>query len=485
MVWRWTCSFEKYANAYKLTVDQIKTMLDYDSDIVVTESANGITFTSTVVVDPVTQLPKGDARNRYIRIAYDKSKQQGMLDLTAGSQFGIHVYADVDLSKTSNGLWVRIKNASGLISSEKNVPKETPLTTDEILDTTVKKSADNAYIEITLPWSGSVTIKNIYLFMITNKVEGYADMASRITGGTGAAAENIYTVTNAAELYAAVNAVKSVTPMPSIIRVNGTITYDDWVAASGSTLRYIDLGSSVSNLTIVGVGSAGKFDGLGFKITGTNTIIQNLTITKVLGRDAIEINNAKYIMVDHCTLFNEPIVANPSEELKDKYDELISAKNNAEYIIISWNHFYNSYKTILVGSNDDADALPDRKMIMHHNYFQNCNSRLPLYRGGHAHIYNNYYKDILSDAINCRTGSKLRIENNYFENVKKAIGYWHDTGNNPSGQWQVSGNRYVNVETDKPETSTCTIDFGNYTYTLDPVDSVPGIVTAGAGAGKI
>ncbi|HOP74796.1 MAG TPA: hypothetical protein PLC07_07035 [Bacillota bacterium] len=78
---------EKYAKAYKLTVEQIKTMLDYDSDIDVAESANGITFTSTVVVDPVTQLPKGDARNRYIRIAYNKSKLQGMLDLTAGNRF--------------------------------------------------------------------------------------------------------------------------------------------------------------------------------------------------------------------------------------------------------------------------------------------------------------------------------------------------------------------------------------------------------------
>jgi pectate lyase len=54
---------------------------------------------------------------------------------------------------------------------------------------------------------------------------------------------------------------------------------------------------------------------------------------------------------------------------------------------------------------------------MHHNYFKNCNSRLPLFRGGSAHIFNNYYQDIVETAINSRIGACIQIENNYFSNV--------------------------------------------------------------------
>ena len=134
-------------------------------------------------------------------------------------------------------------------------------------------------------------------------------------------------------------------------------------------------------------------------------------------------------MIDHCTLYNEPLDVNKD---KNKYDELISIKNDTEYVILSWNHIYNSHKTILIGSNDGEDAQPDRKVIMHHNLIENCNSRLPLFRGGHGHIYNNYYRNCDGSGINCRTGSKILIENNYFENVSGPIGFWFDDVN-PGG----------------------------------------------------
>lgn len=39
-------------------------------------------------------------------------------------------------------------------------------------------------------------------------------------------------------------------------------------------------------------------------------------------------------------------------------------------------------------------------------------------RFGEGHVYNNYYKDILTTAINSRMGAKMRIEHNVFENTK-------------------------------------------------------------------
>lgn len=467
---------ERYANAYHITVDQIAELCDYDDDIVVTTSADGITFTSTVSGET-----EGD-KNRFVRLGY--KDEAGCLDLTAlegiSGKIGIDVYGDLDLTQTSNGFYVRVKQGSKEVGNYKRVSAGVDLH-DTILETYMTNEADNVYIELTIPWQGSFTIKGIYLYM-EDEVKGFADMKKKITGGQGATDENTYIVTNAAEFFDAIIAIRE-SGVPSIIYVDGTITYDDyWEIASGKRRSYIEIGANVENLSIIGVGTNGIFDGIGLKIQGKNTIIQNLTIRKVLAGDAIEINNAKYVWVDHCTLHNEPISENPH---KDKYDELISIKNDAEYIILSWNHLYDSHKTILVGSNDEQDAQPDRKVIMHHNYIQNSSSRVPLYRGGHAHIYNNYYENIGGTGINCRTGSKVLIENNYFKNCKDPIGFWFDD-HNPSGLWDVRNNKFDNCSGDILTTSTTTVKFeATYKYNLDPVEEIPDIIIDGAGVGKI
>ncbi len=471
-----------YAQAYFLSAADLEGIYACDPDIVVTRTAEGINFTSLVKYD----VPSNQ-RNRFVKLAYKNNA--GIIDLTAlqVGKIGIDVLADIDLSNTTNGIWAKLLRGTTVVSDSNaqvrgDIPEPKALS-DLIFHTTINESKDQVYIELTIPWQGSITVKGIYLYFQEFGVTGFSDMDKKITGGTGDSTENTYTVTNAQEFYQALTSVKAANNAPSIIHVNGKISYDEYQTVSGSTRRDIDI--NVKNLSIIGVGTNGEFDGIGLKVSGQNIIIQNLTIHHVLGADGIQINNAKYVKVDHCTLYNDPIIENPSEELKDKYDELISLKNQTEYVILSWNELYDSYKTILVGSNDDEDALPDRKLIMHHNYIHDCGSRLPLYRGGHGHIYNNYYLNNDS-AINCRTGSKLLIEHNYFENCKHAIGYWFDTGNNPSGKWQVKNNKFVNCQSDTPEYSTCEINFGSdYNYDLDDVDDVPGIVVAGAGVGKI
>lgn len=465
---------ERYVNSYRMTVEQIKQFYSCGADIAVTSGADWITFTSTV--------PKDTKQNRFVRIAYKSEK--GYIDLTAlgttGGKVGIDVYGDLDLSNSSNGFYVRLKTATGEVGNYKNV-KAGQVLSDTILDTYVTNAVNDVYLELTLPQQGSITIKGIYLYLET-EIKDFAGMAERITGGDGAAADDMYNVTNAAELNTALTAIKAKPTGPSIINIKGIITYNDWNAATGSTQKYIDIGGGVSNLSIIGEGTNGVFEGIGLKIGGSNTVIQNLTIRYVVDGDGIQINGAKYTWVDHCELYNEPTSVNPD---KDKYDELLSAKNDAEYIIVSWCYFHDSWKTILVGSNDGADALPDRKMILHHNWFKDCNSRLLLYRGGHGHVYNNYYENILSTGINCRTGSKLLIENNYFKNCKDPIGFWFDDGG-ITGLWEVKNNKFDNCTGNQPTTSTCTLKFeGSYTYTPDLSDNVPSIVQAGVGVGKL
>jgi pectate lyase len=42
---------------------------------------------------------------------------------------------------------------------------------------------------------------------------------------------------------------------------------------------------------------------------------------------------------------------------------------------------------------------------------QDVNSRLPSFRFGTGHIFNNYYKDVLGSAINSRLGAQMLVEN--------------------------------------------------------------------------
>src|SRR5690606_31690653 len=127
-----------------------------------------------------------------------------------------------------------------------------------------------------------------------------------------------------------------------------------------------------------------------------------------------------------------------------------SIKNNAQHVIVSWNHFKNSNRALLVGSNDGIDALPDRRVIIHHNFFENLTQRVPLFRGGHAHIYNNYFKDIDFYAVGVRFNSKLRIENNYYEDVRQPI---LPPNENP-GHFEASGNIFKDTRDNNHTEST-------------------------------
>lgn len=465
---------QRYKQAFRISPDDIARFADFDEGIVMSRDENGVTFRSTVTTD----TPPAE-RNRFIRIGYRSGT--GLLDFTAlagiAGKIGLDIEGDIDLSETTNGLHVRIKRDSTNVAAFV-IHRAGEVANDLLFQPYLNNPSDNAFLEITLPWQGIITLRNIHIYMET-EVTGFAGMAERITGGSGSTPANTHTVSNAAEFATALNAVR-ISDGPSTIYVDGPVTYEDWVAATGNTRREAGIGREVSDLSIVGLGNNALFDGLGIAFQGRNFIIRNVTIRNVLGRDAISINDGRDVIIEHCTLHTEPLTVNFN---KDKYDELISVKNNAQNVIVRWNHLYDSHKTILVGSNDGDEALPDRRMIIHHNWFSNSGTRLPLYRGGHAHIYNNYFQNI-ETAVNARTGSKLVIENNYFENVGRSIGYWYDDIN-PSGHWQVSGNIFVQSFNDTPTSSTLQIPFeASYFYQLDQAEDIPALVTAHAGAGR-
>ncbi len=293
---------------------------------------------------------------------------------------------------------------------------------------------------------------------------GFATLNGGNTGGTGGTS---VTVTTGTDLQAAIKLGG-----PRIIYVNGTIT-----TSNSSGLSKIDV-KDVNNISIIGVGTKGELNGIGIKLMRTsNVILRNLKIHHVLtgDNDCISIEGpVTNVWVDHCELYNQFDGVD-----KDYYDALLDAKADSSYLTYSWNKLHDSWKASLCGSSESDTN--DRRLTSHHNSFININSRLPLYRGGQGHIYNNYYYDVPTSAVNSRINAKLRVENNVFVNVNNPI---CSLDSDVIGYWDVRNNTFTNCTGNTPTSSTCSYT-PSYAYTLESVSTVKSTVNNNAGVGKI
>lgn len=254
-----------------------------------------------------------------------------------------------------------------------------------------------------------------------------------------------------------------------------------------------------SNKSIIGVGTSGFLFGVGLSISGvSNIIVRNLKISmtgvttrtdksgvysstgdegrpQILtnGGDCIGIQGtSSNIWIDHCEFFSENIKTQTNIDL---YDGLVDTKNTSHNITISWNYFHDHHKVNLVGSSDTDIA--DRKMTFHHNYYENVGSRLPLYRGGTAHVFNNYYFNA-SSAVNTRMGACVYVERNFFENVSKNV---------ESSDGKGYATLIDNIFSKTPTVNACSNFTPSYNYNnvLHNAAEVKEIVKTWAGVGKI
>ncbi|KAA1159505.1 pectate lyase [Pseudoalteromonas fuliginea] len=318
---------------------------------------------------------------------------------------------------------------------------------------------------------------------------GFAGYNFDVTGGTNG---TVVTVDNGSSLKAALSEAKA-TSTPIIIYVDGVIT-DANSGGDGLSIQIKDM----DNVSIVGVADRGHLDGIGIEIRrANNIIIQNLKINQVLtgGKDGISIEgdengSTSNIWIDHNELYSS------LDSDQDFYDGLIDSKSGAQNITISYNYLHDSWKTSLHGhSDDDTSTNKNRFITFHHNRFENIVSRVPLFRFGRGHVFNNYYNNITSSAINSRMGAELQIEGNYFENTKNpvisfysdTIGYWNTSGNYLSDTvtWgEVPDGDVAGEVTENGITPTSSYQVP-YEYTLTPVMAIKDHVIAHAGIGKI
>jgi pectate lyase len=290
-------------------------------------------------------------------------------------------------------------------------------------------------------------------------------------GTTGGAGGQVVTVSTLADLkfYAAQTA-------PYVIRVSGTITGDEQIPVE-------------SNKSILGVGSTARLVGIGFKVGASsrfgligNVIFRNLIMEKPLAPiDKFSIQyGAHHIWIDHCELFSD------RDHGIDFYDGQADITHGADFVTISWTVFHDHYKNSLVGHSDSnaAEDTGHLTVTYHHNFFVRVDGRNPSIRFGTGHVYNNYFLDIPDYGIASRMGARIRVENNYFQNVVEPIRA--DTSLSPQAGSvsHVDTNIFSNCGPNSITTTPSTW-VPPYSYPLDAAAGIPALVQQWAGVGKI
>ena len=188
--------------------------------------------------------------------------------------------------------------------------------------------------------------------------------------------------------------------------------------------------SGAKNVTVEGVGEGAGLFQWGFTWKKSNSIeVRNLTFDDYT-EDACSFEggsktatnpdefDSKNIWVHHNTI-NEGInywdVC--SEQDKHKGDGGTDFKYNA-YVTLSYNHYVGCYKTGLIGGGDSQQTA---SVTFHHNWYENCGSRLPLARQANMHMYNNYYDGSTGTNMSLRAGAYAFIENCFFDNAKNPV----------------------------------------------------------------
>ncbi|MFI5844928.1 polysaccharide lyase family 1 protein [Catenuloplanes sp. NPDC051500] len=283
---------------------------------------------------------------------------------------------------------------------------------------------------------------------------GFASLGSGTTGGAGGPT---VTATNADQFLEYIDTVG-----PLIIRVNGLIEI-----TSKQGVR--------PNKTIIGVGTGGHIDGGGLDFyRSSNVIVRNLLFTNAED-DAVNVGQeSHHIWIDHNTF-------------RGAVDGSVDIVRGADFVTVSWNHFDHSDKSMLISHSDGAAStdVGHLKVSIHHNWFDNSVQRHPRVRFGEpVHVYNNYFLNNASYGAASTENAGLVVEGNYFENVPHPL--YSASGYADSGPGRAVARNNVLVNSGTPEVAGTVVEPSTYyVYTLDAPSSVPSLVRAGAGYGRI
>lgn len=185
-----------------------------------------------------------------------------------------------------------------------------------------------------------------------------------------------------------------------------------------------------SNITIEGIGNDANIDQWGFTWKSCTSIeIKNISFTNYpedacsfegAGKD-YELRNVNSFTstrywIHNCTFNRGRNVWDVSKE-QDKHegDGATDFKRTA-YVTLSYNKYVNTHKTGLIGGSDNQMTAA---ITFHHNWYNNCESRMPFARQANMHMYNNYYETSTGSTMQIYAGAYAFIENCYFKSDNK------------------------------------------------------------------
>ncbi|KAL4733914.1 pectin lyase B [Aspergillus similis] len=191
-----------------------------------------------------------------------------------------------------------------------------------------------------------------------------------------------------------------------------SVTYDN-AGVLGITVK--------SNKSLVGEGSSGVIKGKGLRIVSgaSNIIIQNIAITDlnpkyVWGGDAITLNNADMVWIDHVTTAR---IGRQHLVLGTSASNRVTVSNSYFDGVTSYSatcdgyHYWGLY---LTGSND--------LVTLKGNYIYHMSGRSPKVGGNTLlHAVNNYWYDSSGHAFEIDSGGYVLAEGNVFQNIPTVI----------------------------------------------------------------
>ncbi len=202
---------------------------------------------------------------------------------------------------------------------------------------------------------------------------------------------------------------------PLIVRLVGQITDLDYMLKGDIV---IENGNNVSgHITLEGIGNDAVADGWGIRVKNASNIeIRNIGSMNCNSDEGDNIGlqqDNEYIWVHHCDFFYGDAGSDPDQA---KGDGALDSKNSG-YVSISYNHFWDTGKSNLLGNGIEAP----RYLSYHHNWYDHSDSRHPRVRSHSVHVFNNYYDGIAKYGVGATNASSVFVEANYFRNCKYPI----------------------------------------------------------------
>ncbi|MBN1927173.1 MAG: T9SS type A sorting domain-containing protein, partial [Prolixibacteraceae bacterium] len=209
------------------------------------------------------------------------------------------------------------------------------------------------------------------------------------------------------------------------------------------------------------------------RLSGDNYILQNLTLGPS-NADVINISGGTNVFITKCVFH-------------DSKDELCSMVQAADYVTVSWSHFYfdepdsHSFAHLIGNSDDNTGDRGKLHVTFHHNWYDyGIDGRVPRVRFGHVHIYNCYYNSTGNDyCIGTGFECNIRVENCYFENTNNLWKDQNGVGNGATIGWD----NLELVEASVPNFIPNSYPVFDLPYTFEPdeADKVKAIVKERAG----